>query len=151
MAYQINYYVDRAMRRLGVDADTIGDALDRYPAPTGNEVAYARHSDNPSLNAYGYDGGWHRRPPKEKIEADRREEKEAQERARREEYAARPHVRGVLSHDRNTLVIRVPGRREPAYITMSDLRAAARQDGPEAREVYGRLLAEAEELLRRRR
>lgn len=158
MAYQINYYTDRAMRRPGIETDNIGDAaLLRYPAPKGNEVAYARHNNNPDLNAYGYDGQWHDRPPTETIEADKREEKEAQERRKAEEYAAQPHITGVMAHDRTLFVVKMPSPRsasrrgvaQTSYIRLEELRAAARQDDPEARRVYGQLLVEAEEFLRR--
>jgi len=84
MAYQINYYSDRAMRRREADSDMVGDdsvLLNRYPAPTGDEVVYARHSNDPSLNAYGYDGEWHSQPPTETIEADRRVGRMVQRRA----------------------------------------------------------------------
>lgn len=136
MAYQINYYADRAMRRPAAESDTIGDgALLRYPAPTGKEVAYARHSENRQLDAYGYDGEWYGQPPAETIEADTHEEEEAKKRRDVVEYAARPHVKGGLRHDSNTLVISLPGQRESAYLTISELRAAARQDDPDRKSV----------------
>lgn len=151
MAYQINYYADRAMRHREVDTDTVGDRsilLGHYPAPTGGEVALARHSENKELDLYGYDGGWHHTPPRETIEADERDAQAAQLRKEAREYASQPHVSGFLRHDRNTLVVRRPGRRESAYVRLSDLRLAARQDDPELRAIYSRLLAEAEDFLR---
>lgn len=146
MAYQINYYADRAMRRRMTDSDTIGDILPNFPAPDGREAAYARHSDDASRNVYGYDGAWHSAPPAEAVEADRLDEEAAEARRADEEYAAQPHIRGFLRHDPNTLVVSVPGQRESAYLTMGELRRAARQSDPEGREAYSRLLAEAERL-----
>ena len=74
MAYQITYYGDRAMTHRLPDSDQLGDAaFDRYPAPTGTETAFASHSENRELSVYGYDGAWHRSPPRERVEADRRD------------------------------------------------------------------------------
>ena len=72
MAYQISYYRNRAMTHRLPDSDQLSDgAFARYPAPTGNETAFASHSENRELSRYGYDGGWHRLPPRECVEADR--------------------------------------------------------------------------------
>ena len=146
MAYQINYYGSRDMQKMSVDTDQIGDVLDKYPAPTGNEVAYARHSDNSTLDAYGYDGEWHSEPPVETVLADQAEAKEAEEREAAAKYSSQPHVKGFLSHDRNTFVVHVPGSGS-AYISITDLRRAATQADPAGRDVYGRLLEEAEGFL----
>lgn len=53
MSYQISCYSDRAMQHRESAQDTIGEALDKYPAPTGREVAFARHSESRDLDAYG--------------------------------------------------------------------------------------------------
>ena len=68
--YQITYYRDRAMTRRAADSDTISDAaIAKYPAPTGRETAVARHSDDPSLTRYGFNGAWHKLPPQESRDA----------------------------------------------------------------------------------
>ena len=74
MAYQISYYSDRAMTNPQRDSDQLSDAaFARYPAPTGSETAFAGHSENRELSRYGFDGKWHRLPPRERVEADRRD------------------------------------------------------------------------------
>lgn len=71
--YQITYYTDPAMSSRAVDSDTISDAaLASYPVPKFPQTAVARHSDDASLTRYGYGGGWHARPPREAVEADRK-------------------------------------------------------------------------------
>lgn len=76
MAYDIRYYSDRAMRNVMPDCDKIGDWIERYPAPTGKETAFAGHSSDKSLSKYGYDGGWHDRPPPEVAAADDHDEED---------------------------------------------------------------------------
>lgn len=94
MAYQIYYYADRAMRCQLPDTDTIGDdALLHYAAPTGREVASATYIGDPSRDYYGYDGGWHRQPPREAIAADAHDERTRDT----DEWAARLSGYGVVA------------------------------------------------------
>jgi hypothetical protein len=147
MAYQISYYFDRAMRYSQSDADNIGEAIDRYPAPRGTETAFARHSENRELDTYGYDGAWHRHPPQAVYEAEKRRTAIIAAREEAEGYARRPHVVGRLANDKETFLISVPGQSQPVYLRIADLRQAAAQDDPEGPAVYGRLLSEIKEKL----
>lgn len=126
MAYQITYYADRAMLRPMPDTDQLSDAaFARYPAPTGNETAFARHSDNPELNRYGYDGKWHDCAPREALIAD-----------------GAPHIVELVkaySRPHNPWFRTNDGR----LLDLQTLRQWAAQD---ASGVYGRLLDEAKAL-----
>ncbi len=97
----------------------------------------------PWFPAQSDDGAWHGHPPSEVAAAERQAAAEIEA----NECAQRPHVIGRLSHDRETLVVVIPGRSRRAYLWMSELRQAARQSDAEGRTMYGCLLAEVEEKL----
>lgn len=60
--YTINYFKDKALSREYADFDVLPDhAILTYPAPTGREVAVARHDSGSVL--YGYNGKWHEKMP----------------------------------------------------------------------------------------
>lgn len=67
MSYDIFYYSDRAMKRrqAGMDSDVDSMRIPRQrPSVDGAEVAHAIRRDVPGDDWYGYDGKWHREPPR---------------------------------------------------------------------------------------
>jgi|GEM_PF-6772981 len=130
-----------------IHSDMIGEVLVGYPAPTGDEVAFARHSDDARLNAYGYDGEWHASPPPEVSIATAYGKWMDGQRRTAEADAVRPHVKGVLADPRHTVLITTPGRVGSTSMTLQDLRKKAETELGRDREVYGLLVQEAEAML----
>jgi hypothetical protein len=141
--YEIFYYGHQSMAQRTSDMDQISDdAIYRYPAPTGTEVAEAINSAG--YIRYGYDGEWHDTPPAEAILRDRKIQAEREKLAEEARQKTLPHVIGWS--EVHGVQVRLPDG-EVKWITENELTLAARQEDRQLAAIYGDL---REEYLDRR-